>query len=56
MATHYVDDSSPQNYMGAYEGEHGITIPGTWTVAINPPTDHATQTTTDDGATWSAYP
>jgi len=50
---YYIDAGG--NYMGGFDAGNP-SIDAAWTKISAPPPLHASQTTTDNGATWSAYP
>ncbi len=51
----YIDDQNPANYVGGLN-EGNPLVDESWIEVSAPPPDHADQTTTDSGATWSTYP
>lgn len=53
MSTKYYIDTNG-NFIGGYEGEHGIDV-SAYIEISNPPPVHASQTTQDGGLTWSEY-
>ena len=55
MTKDYIDTATPAKYLGGYS-EGNPEIPEDAVAIDAPPPLHASQTTTDEGMTWSAWP